>query len=526
MKKIVYGVEARESLSNGVQRLTDAVQVTMGPLGRNVLIQRENEQPFLTKDGVTVAGEVELEDPLENMAAQLVKEVSSNTAFEAGDGTTTSTVLTNAIFQAGLPKVNAGCNVVEMKRGMDEAVLDIEAVLKEQAIEITSNDQIKQIATISANGDEVMGKMIAEAMEQVGSDGIISIEENNGVTDEVILTKGLKINRGYMSPNFVTNPAKETAELDNPLILMTDQRVGHLAHLLPILEQVQKTARPLLIIADDFDHEALQTVVVNKVRGIMNITVVKSPGFGDGKREQMLDIAAVVGATIIGAETGKTFEGCTIADLGQAKRIVVEKQTSNIIDGYGEERIVQALRNNLKAQIGNLPDGDAKVSLQSRLSRISGGAAVIRVGAQTELEMKEKKDRFDDAVAATKAATVEGIVMGGGSALLKIGNKFQIPTEKGSKDFIQGYYIVLEAIQAPFRQIVKNAGYENVEEIVTEVLALDPTFGFNALANQYQDMFDVGIIDPVKVTRIALINAVSCAGTLLTTETAILPVSK
>jgi len=514
MKKIVFGNDARASLEAGVTKLCDAVQVTMGPLGRNVLIQRDGEKPFLTKDGVTVASEVELEDPLENMAAQLVKEVSANTAYEAGDGTTTSTVLTKAIFKRGLEAVVKNCNVIEMKKGMDACVGHVIEHLTENSVQLTNSDQVQQIATISANGNQEMGKMIEEAMNIVGTDGIISVEENNGVTDELVLTRGLRIGRGYMNPNFVTNAAKEIAELDNPYILMTDQRVGHLAHLLPILQEVQKTARPLLIIADDFDQEALQTVVVNKVRGIMNIVVVKSPGFGDSKREQMNDIALVLGATIIGAESGKTFEGATLEDLGQAKQITVEKQNTIFVSGAGDEDVLEKHRKDLRQQIADLPDGDAKLNIKSRLSRISGGAAVIRVGAQTELEMREKKDRFDDAVAATKAATMEGIVVGGGNALFNA--SLSIEKSSDNTDYGLGWDCILNAIKAPFEQIMENAGIT-----ITTDTYVDGKVGINVATGKRCNLLDAGVIDPLKVTRIALINANSCASTLLTTETAI-----
>jgi len=522
MKDILYGSEARELLQVGVNKLAKAVAVTMGPLGRNVLIQRDNENPFLTKDGVTVAGEVQLKNPVENMAASLVKEVSSNTAFEAGDGTTTSTVLTDAIFTHGVDGIKSSTNIVEMKKGMDSAVREVVSYIEMNSRKITSHEEIKQIATISANSDVPMGQMIADAMEAVGEDGIINIEENNGVTDELASTKGFKFNRGYMSPNFVTNPGKEIAEHENPFILVTDQRIGHLAHILPILQKVQETARPLIILADDFDPEALNTVVVNKVRGIMNMTVVKLPGFGDGKRDQMIDIAMTSGATIVGAETGRTFESLTLEDLGEAKRVVVEKQNTIIINGKGSstEEITQH-KNALKVQIEALPDGDAKVSLKSRLSRLSGAAAVIRVGAQTELEMREKKDRFDDAVAATKAAVAEGIVIGGGSALARASHFIKVNRQSTSSDFDKGFDVILEACFAPIEQIANNAGRNGIEIVGDLSEHENENFGWNALTDTYEDLFESGVIDPLKVTRIAIINACSCASTLLTTETVI-----
>lgn len=519
MKRIEKSNELRELISSGVQKLTDTVKVTMGPLGRNVMIQRENDQPFLTKDGVTVAQEVELEDSVENMAAQIVKEVSFNTAYEAGDGTTTSTVLTNAIYQLGLKKITSGTNVVRMKKGMDIATEKIVNSLREQSRSVSSNEELRQIATISANGDKAIGDLIAEAMEKVGRDGIITVEEAPGVVDILDFTEGLKFNRGYMSPNFITNIEKEIADLQSPYILISDIRIGHLAHLLPILEKVQKTGRPLLIISDDFDPEALNTVVINKVRGIMNITVVKAPGFGDGKIDQLNDIALACGATIFGNSSGRTFESGTLEDLGQASRVVVTKDDTTIIGGAGDKDLIEEIANAYRSQIESMDEGDAKISLEKRLARISGGVAVIKVGAQTEVEMREKKDRYDDAVSATKAAVAEGIVIGGGFALFQTVSELEIPKDI-DEDERNGMSVIYDAVSAPLEQICENAGY-NAEEVKSNIKRTNQ--GFDVTDGKVKNFFEAGIIDPLKVTRIALINAVSSASTLLTTETSINP---
>ena len=517
-KDIIFSDEARNKLAKGVAQLCDAVKVTMGPRGRNVLIQKSYGSPIITKDGVSVAREIELKDRLENMGAQLVKEVASNTADEAGDGTTTATVLANAIFSEGLRNITAGANPVEVKRGMDKACEAILANLKAASKSVKDKKEIAQVATISANSDTQIGDMIAEAMEKVGQDGVITVEEAKGISDELEVVEGMQFDRGYLSPYFITNTEKMTAEIEQPYILLTDQKVTSLKDLLPVLEQVQKTSRPLLIIAEDVEGEALSTLVVNKLRGVLNITAVKAPGFGDRRKAMLQDIAVLTNGTVISEETGHTLQGATIQHLGQAGRVVIDKDNSVIVNGAGSAEAVKARVSEIKTQIESTSSEYDKEKLQERLAKLSGGVAVIKVGAATETEMKEKKDRVDDALSATKAAVEEGIVIGGGAALVRAAAKVNLDLTGDQKI---GCEIILRAVKAPVKQIAINAGYDAGVVVNAIENAENENIGFNAATGEYVDMFEVGIIDPLKVERVALTNATSVSSLLLTTEAAI-----
>ena len=517
-KEIIFSDTARNALARGVEKLTDAVKVTMGPRGRNVLIMKSYGAPILTKDGVSVAREVELKDKLEDMGAQLVKEVASNTADEAGDGTTTATVLANAIFSEGLRNITAGANPVEVKRGMDKACAEILENLKDSAKEVNGKQDIAQVATISANSDTAIGDMIAEAMDRVGQDGVITVEEAKGISDELDVVEGMQFDRGYLSPYFITNPEKMVAEIENPWILLCDSKISSLKDLLPVLEQVQKTSRPLLIIAEDVEGEALSTLVVNKLRGVLNISAVKAPGFGDRRKAMLADIAVLTHGTVISEETGHTLEGATIEMLGQAARVVIDKDNTVIVDGAGAEANVKSRIAEIKVQIETTSSEYDKEKLQERLAKLSGGVAVIKVGAATETEMKEKKDRVDDALSATKAAVEEGIIIGGGAALVRAASKVSIKLDGDQKI---GAEIILRAISAPMKQIAANAGFDTGVVVNTVETADSDTIGFNAANGEYVDMFKAGIIDPLKVARVALTNATSVASMLLTTEAAI-----
>jgi len=517
-KEIHFSDEARNKLAAGVQKLTDAVKVTMGPRGRNVLIQKSYGAPSITKDGVSVAKEVELKDPLENMGAQLVKEVASNTADEAGDGTTTATILANAIFKEGLRNITAGANPIEMKRGMDKATEAILAELKSASRIINDKKEIAQVATISANSDERIGAMIAEAMDKVGRDGVITVEEAKGINDELDVVEGMQFDRGYLSPYFITNSEKMTVELDHPFILLFDQKISNLKDLLPVLEQVQKSSRPLLIIAEDVEGEALATLVVNKLRGVLNITAVKAPGFGDRRKAMLQDIAVLTRAQVISEEIGRTLDSATVADLGQAARVVISKDNTTIVDGAGEKEAVNSRIKEIRTQIEATTSEYDKEKLQERLAKLSGGVAVIKVGAATETEMKEKKDRVDDALSATKAAVEEGIVIGGGAALIRAAAKVKHDLTGDQKI---GWEIILRAISAPVKQIAENAGYDAGVVVNTIVSATNENIGFNAATGEYVDMYEAGIIDPLKVERVALTNATSVSSMLLTTEATI-----
>ena len=514
-KEIFYSDKARNGLYEGVSKLTDAVKVTMGPRGRNVLIQKSFGAPHITKDGVSVAREIELEDALENMGVQLVKEVASNTADEAGDGTTTATVLAHSIFKEGLRNITAGANPIEVKRGMDKASIAIIEELKKITKEVKDKKEIAQVATISANSDETIGNLIAEAMEKVGKDGVITVEEAKGISDELEVVEGMQFDRGYLSPYFVTNSEKMTCELENPLLLLTDGKITSLKDLVPVLEQIQQSGRPLLIISDDVEGEALATLVLNRLKGVLNIAAVKAPGFGDRKKAMLQDIAILTGATLITEELGLSLEKATLADLGQASRVVIDKDDTVIVDGKGDSAAVEARVNEIKTQVGNTTSEYDKEKLQERLAKLSGGVAVIKVGAATETEMKEKKDRVDDALSATKAAVDEGIVIGGGAAFIKASQKVSLDL---TGDEQVGAEIILRAITAPMKQIASNAGFD--AGVVVDKIANSDTenLGFNAATGEYVDMLEAGIIDPLKVARIALQNATSVASLLLTTE--------
>ena len=514
-KEIFFSDAARNGLYSGVKKLADTVKVTMGPRGRNVLIQKSFGAPSITKDGVSVAREIELDDTLENMGAQLVKEVASNTADEAGDGTTTATVLAHSIFKEGLKNITAGANPIEVKRGMDKAALAITEELRASAKEVKDKKEIAQVATISANSDSKIGDLIAEAMEKVGKDGVITVEEAKGINDELDVVEGMQFDRGYLSPYFVTNSEKMTTELENPLILITDAKISSLKDLIHLLEQTQQTSRPLLIIADDVEGEALATLVLNRLKGILNIAAVKAPGFGDRKKEMLKDIAILTGGTLITEELGLSLDKAELDQLGQAARVVIDKDSTTIVNGQGDKAEVEARVNEIRAHIENTSSEYDREKLQERLAKLSGGVAVIKVGAATETEMKEKKDRVDDALSATKAAVDEGIVIGGGAALVKAGEKVTIELEGDEKI---GAEIILRAIKAPIKQIAENAGFD--AGVVADKVSHseNENEGFNAATGEYVDMFEAGIIDPLKVERVALQNATSVASLLLTTE--------
>ncbi len=515
-KEIHFSDIARGELFEGVKKLADAVKVTMGPRGRNVLIQKSFGSPSITKDGVSVAKEIELPHAVENMGAQLVKEVASKTADEAGDGTTTATVLAYNIFKEGLRNITAGANPIEVKRGMDKAAEAIVAELKSISKEVKDKKEIAQVATISANNDPRIGELIAEAMEKVGKDGVITVEEGKSLQDELEVVEGMQFDRGYLSPYFVTDTEKMEAVLENAYILLYDKKISNMKDLLPILEKIVQTGnRPLLIIAEDVEGEALATLVVNKLRGTLNVCAVKAPGFGDRRKAMLEDIAILTGGQVITEELGRTLENATLEDLGQADRVVVDKENTTIVGGKGDKALVEARIKEIKALIEKTTSEYDKEKLQERLAKLAGGVAVIKVGAATETEMKEKKDRVDDALAATKAAVEEGIVIGGGTALIRAAKKVDLDLEGDEKI---GAEIILRAIKAPLKQIAENAGFDAgvVANKVEE--AEDENIGFNAATGEFVDMFEAGIVDPAKVERVALQNAVSVASLLLTTE--------
>lgn len=517
-KEIIFSDEARNKLYEGVKKLNDAVKVTMGPRGRNVLIQKSFGAPSITKDGVSVAKEVELKDSLENMGASLVREVASKTADQAGDGTTTATVLAHAIFKEGLRNITAGANPIEVKRGMDKACEAIVGELKKLSREVKDKKEIAQVATISANSDEKIGNLIADAMEKVGKDGVITVEEAKSINDELNVVEGMQFDRGYLSPYFITNAEKMTVELSSPYILLFDKKIANLKDLLPVLEQIQKTGKPLLIIAEDIEGEALATLVVNKLRGVLNISAVKAPGFGDRRKAMLEDIAILTGGEVISEELGRTLESGTIQDLGQASSVIIDKDNTTIVNGAGEKANIDARVNQIKAQIAETTSDYDREKLQERLAKLSGGVAVIKVGAATETEMKEKKDRVDDALSATKAAVEEGIVIGGGAALIKAKAKIKLDLQG---DEAIGAAIVERALRAPLRQIAENAGFDAGVVVNSVENAKDENTGFDAAKGEYVNMLESGIIDPVKVERVALLNAVSVASMLLTTEATI-----
>lgn len=520
-KEIKYSDIARNKLFSGVQQLFDAVKVTMGPRGRNVLIQKSYGTPVITKDGVSVAKEVDLIEPIENMGAQLVKDVASKTADEAGDGTTTATVLAYGVFKEGLRNVISGANPIEIKRGMDKTVEAIIGELNKSSKKIARKDEIVQVATISANSDKKIGELIANAMEKVGSDGVITVEEAKGINDELTVVEGMQFDRGYISPYFVTDTNKMISKLENPYILITDKKISSIKDILPILEEIMKTGRPLLIIADDVDGEALTTLVVNKMRGVFNVVAVKAPEFGDKRKQVLEDISILTGGVFVTDELGITFDKIGIQDLGQAQSIVVDKDNSTIVKGKGNDSAIKERILKIKSEI-NLSTSDYdKESLRNRLAKLNKGVAVIKVGAVSEVELKEKKDRVDDALSATKAAIEEGIVIGGGAAFVHVSKKINVNNLNLIGDEKIGFQIVMSAILSPISQIVINAGYDK-GVIINDILkSTNPHLGFNASTGKYVDMFQVGIIDPVKVTRVALQNAVSVSSMLLTTEAVI-----
>ncbi|MFY7740520.1 MAG: chaperonin GroEL [Flavobacterium sp.] len=524
-KDIKFDIEARDGLKRGVDALANAVKVTLGPKGRNVIISKSFGGPTVTKDGVSVAKEVELKDPLENMGAQMVKEVASKTNDLAGDGTTTATVLAQAIVKEGLKNVAAGANPMDLKRGIDKAVEAIVADLGKQAQEVgSSSEKIKQVASISANNDEVIGDLIATAFGKVGKEGVITVEEAKGTETYVDVVEGMQFDRGYLSPYFVTNPEKMNVELENPYILLYDKKVSSLKELLPVLEPVAQSGKPLLIIAEDVDGEALSTLVVNKLRGALKIAAVKAPGFGDRRKAMLEDIAILTGGTVIAEESGYTLENATLEMLGTAEKIAIDKDNTTIVNGAGNADLIKNRVNQIKGQMETTTSDYDREKLQERLAKLAGGVAVLYVGAASEVEMKEKKDRVDDALHATRAAVEEGIVAGGGVALLRA--KASLASIKADNaDEATGIQIVFRAVESPLRTIVENAGLEG-SVVVAKVSEGKGDFGYNAKTDEYVDMLKAGIIDPKKVTRVALENAASVAGMILTTECALIDIKE
>jgi len=516
-KQITFDIEARDALKRGVDALANAVKVTLGPKGRNVIIDRKFGAPSITKDGVSVAKEIELEDAVENMGAQMVKEVAAKTADIAGDGTTTATVLAQAIVTTGLKNVAAGANPMDLKRGIDKAVKAVVTALQKQSIEVGDNlDKIEQVASISANNDGSIGKLIAQAMEKVKKEGVITVEEAKGTDTTVEIVEGMQFDRGYLSPYFVTNAEKMHAELESPYILIYDKKISNMKDMLPILEQTSQTSRPILIIAEDVDGEALATLVVNKIRGSLKIAAVKAPGFGDRRKAMLEDIAILTGGTVVSEERGFKLENTTLEMLGQADKVVIDKDNTTVVNGKGEAEGIKVRVSQIKAQMESTTSDYDREKLQERLAKLAGGVAVLYVGAASEIEMKEKKDRVDDALHATRAAVEEGIVPGGGLALVRAAEVLEnIATE--NEDELTGVQIIMRALEAPLRQIVSNAGGEGAV-VVSKIKEGKADFGYNAKTDTFEPMLEAGIIDPTKVTRVALENAASVAGMLLTTE--------
>jgi chaperonin GroEL len=519
-KVIKFDLDARSSIKTGVDKLANAVKVTLGPKGRNVILQKSYGSPHITKDGVSVAKEIELEDPIENIGAQLVREVASKTADQAGDGTTTATVLTQAIFNDGLKMVTAGANPMDLKKGIDKAVEAVVDELKKMSKKISTSKEVEQIATISANNDSQIGSMIASAMDVVGKDGIITVEAAKGTETSVKTVEGMQFDRGYLSPFFVTNQEKMEAELESPYILLYEKKISALKEILPILEQTAQTGKPLLIIAEDIEGEALASLVVNKMRGTLRVAAVKAPAFGDRRKEMLQDIAILTGGQVISEELGMKLEDTTLNMLGSAEKVTIDKDTTTVINGGGTTEAIKSRIDVIKAQIEKTTSDYDKEKLQERLSKLAGGVAILYIGASTETEMKEKKDRVDDALHATRAAVAEGIIPGGGVALLKasdvlINTAFHTNLENADQQL--GANIIQSAIQSPFKTIISNAG-GSPDVIINKVKELGGNFGYNARIDEYVDMIETGIIDPTKVTRLALENASSIAGLLLTTE--------
>ena len=515
-KDVRFGEHVRNKMVNGVNVLANAVKVTLGPKGRNVVLERSFGAPTITKDGVSVAKEIELKDKFENMGAQMVKEVASKTSDVAGDGTTTATVLAQSIVIEGMKYVAAGMNPMDLKRGIDKAVIAVVEELKKISKPCSTSKEIAQVGSISANADESIGKTIAEAMDKVGKEGVITVEDGKGLENELDLVEGMQFDRGYISPYFINNPDKQVAILDDPYILLHDKKVSNIRDLLPLLEQVAKAGKPLLIIAEDVDGEALATLVVNNIRGILKTTAVKAPGFGDRRKAMLEDIAILTGGTVIAEELGLKLENATLKDLGRAKRIEVGKEDTTIIDGAGEKAAIEARVKNIRKQVEEATSDYDKEKLQERVAKLAGGVAVIKVGAATEVEMKEKKARVEDALHATRAAVEEGIVPGGGVAYLRA--RGNLKGLKGSNpDQDAGIKIVLRAIEEPLRMIVANAGDEP-SVVVNKVVEGKGNYGFNAATATYGDMVEMGVLDPTKVTRFALQNAASVASLMLTTD--------
>tara|TARA_B100000963_G_scaffold109225_1_gene95075 strand:+ start:407 stop:2041 length:1635 start_codon:yes stop_codon:yes gene_type:complete len=524
-KKIQFDVEAREGLKKGVDALANAVKVTLGPKGRNVIIGKSFGGPQVTKDGVTVAKEIELEDALENMGAQMVKEVASKTNDLAGDGTTTATILAQSVVKEGLKNVTAGANPMDLKRGVDKAVETVVDELNKQSKTVgNSSEKIKQIASISANNDQTIGELITEAFEKVGKEGVITVEEAKGTDTYVDVVEGMQFDRGYLSPYFVTNSEKMESDLESPYILLYDKKISAMKDLLPVLEPVAQTGKPLLVIAEDVDGEALATLVVNKLRGSLKIAAVKAPGFGDRRKAMLEDIAILTGGTVISEDRGFTLENTTIDMLGSAERVTIDKDNTTVVNGSGDKKSISDRVNQIKSQIETTTSDYDKEKLQERLAKLAGGVAVLYVGAASEVEMKEKKDRVDDALHATRAAVEEGIVAGGGVALLRTRKALE-KLKSDNVDELTGIQIISRAIESPLRTIVENAGGEG-SVVVAKVIDGKGDFGYDAKSEKYVDLLKEGIIDPKKVTRIALENAASVAGMILTTECALVDIKE
>ena len=515
-KDVKFHDSARSRIISGVNILADAVKVTLGPKGRNVVLERSFGAPTITKDGVSVAKEIELKDKFENMGAQMVKEVASKTSDVAGDGTTTATVLAQAVVQEGMKFVAAGMNPMDLKRGIDKAVETVVAELKKISKPTTTSKEIAQVGAISANADESIGKIIADAMEKVGKEGVITVEDGSGLSNELEVVEGMQFDRGYLSPYFINNPDKQIAILDNPYVLLHDKKISSIRDLLPVLEQVAKAGRPLLIVAEEVEGEALATLVVNNIRGILKTCAVKAPGFGDRRKAMLEDIAILTGGTVISDEVGLQLEKASLTDLGQAKRVEVGKEETTLIDGQGDAKQIEARVKNIRKQIDEATSDYDREKLQERVAKLAGGVALVKVGAATEMEMKEKKARVEDALHATRAAVEEGIVAGGGVALIRA--RQSITTLKGSNhDQDAGIKIVMRALEEPLRQIVANAGAEP-SVVLNKILEGKGNFGYNASTDQYGDLVEMGVLDPTKVARCALQNAASVAGLILTTD--------
>jgi chaperonin GroEL len=515
-KQIVYSENSRQAILRGVNQLADAVKVTLGPKGRNVVLEKKFGGPTITKDGVTVAKEIELKDPLENMGAQMVREVASKTSDVAGDGTTTATILAQSIYKEGVKAVAAGANPMALKRGIEKAVAVVVSEIAKLSTKVENNAKIAQVGTISANGDTEIGSTIAEAMQKVGKDGVITVEESKTMSTELQLVEGMQFDRGYLSPYFVTDPDRMEAVLEDPYILIHEKKISNMKDLLPVLEQIARSGHPLVIVAEEVEGEALATLVVNKLRGTLNVAAVKAPGFGDRRKAMLEDIAILTGGTAIMEETGIKLEGVQVKDLGRAKRVTIDKDNTTIIEGAGEHKAIEGRVKQLRTQIDETTSDYDREKLQERLAKLAGGVAVIKVGAATETEMKEKKARVEDALHATRAAVEEGIVPGGGVALVRAAKA--LDGMKGDGDEQIGINIIRRACQEPLRQIIGNAGYEGAIVVEKVTSSSNVNFGFNAATEEYQDLVEGGVIDPAKVTRTALQNAASVSGLMLTTE--------